>query len=67
MAIMQAYQAHLLRDQDEGKEVGADEIEELHLATLNATKKASHAIWRSMVGGGRETFMVEHIGHQGER
>lgn len=64
MAIMQAYQADLLRDQDEGEEVGADETEELHWATLHATKETAHAIWRSMVGGGRETFMVEH---QGER
>lgn len=51
MAIMQAYQAYLLKDIDEGWEVSADEIRELCRATdlsLRATEETAKSVGRYM-------------------
>ncbi|KAL0163655.1 hypothetical protein M9458_039408, partial [Cirrhinus mrigala] len=51
MAILQAYQADLLKDLDKGKGLSADEAAELRRTTdlaLRATKQTASAIGRSM-------------------
>lgn len=51
MAILQVYQADLLKDFDEGEEVQPDNIRELRRATylsLHATKETARAIGPSM-------------------
>ncbi len=51
MAVLQAYQADLLKELDEGEGFGADDICELHRTTdlsLRATKETARAIGRSM-------------------
>ena len=51
MAVLQAYQADLLGDIDEGEGIKSDDIEELRKTadlSLRATKETAHAIGRSM-------------------
>ncbi|KAL0204540.1 hypothetical protein M9458_002558, partial [Cirrhinus mrigala] len=51
MAVLQAYQADLLKDLDEGDEIKKDDITELRRAadlSLRATKETARAIGRSM-------------------
>ncbi len=52
MAVLQAYQADLLKDLDKGQGLSPDEVAELRRTTdlaLHATKQAANAIDRSMV------------------
>ncbi len=51
MAVLQAYQADLLKDLDKGQGLSPDEVAELHRTTdlaLRATKQAATAMGRSM-------------------
>ncbi|KAL0183577.1 hypothetical protein M9458_019273, partial [Cirrhinus mrigala] len=51
MAVLQAYQADLLKELDEGDEISRDDISELRRAadlSLRATKETARAIGRSM-------------------
>ncbi len=51
MAVLQAYQADLLKDLDNGQGLSPDEVAELHRTTdlaLRATKQAATAMGRSM-------------------
>ncbi len=51
MAVLQAYQADLLKELDEGEEVKSDDISELRRTTdlcLRTTKETARAIGRSM-------------------
>ncbi len=51
MAVLQAYQADLLKELDEGEEVKSDDIQELRRTadlSLRATKETAKAIGRSM-------------------
>ncbi len=51
MAVLQAYQADLLKEMDEGDDIKNDDIAELRRATdlsLRATKETARAIGRSM-------------------
>ncbi len=51
MAVLQAYQADLLKDLDNGQGLSPDEVAELHRTTdlaLSATKQAATAMGRSM-------------------
>ncbi len=51
MAVLQAYQADLLRELDEGEELSSDDISELRRTadlSLRATKETARAIGRSM-------------------
>ncbi|KAL0190937.1 hypothetical protein M9458_013635, partial [Cirrhinus mrigala] len=51
MAVLQAYQAYLLKELDESDEISRDDISELRRAadlSLCATKETAHAIGRSM-------------------
>ncbi len=51
MAVLQAYQAYLLKELDEGEGINAEEISELRKTAdlpLRATKETTRAIGRSM-------------------
>ncbi len=51
MSVLQAYQADLLKELDEGEQVSSNDIVELRRTTdlaLHTTKETAHAIGRSM-------------------
>ncbi len=53
MAILQAYQADVLKEMDEGEDLTPEVVKELHKATvftLRATKHTARAVGRSMAG-----------------
>ncbi len=62
MAILQAYQADVLKEMDEGTGLTPEAVKELRRATdlaLRATKHTARAVGRSMCGfGGRRTPSV---------
>ncbi|KAL0172971.1 hypothetical protein M9458_033282, partial [Cirrhinus mrigala] len=61
MAVLQAYQADLLKDLDKGQDLSPDEVAELRRTTdlaLRATKQAATAMGRSM---GAMVVMERHL------
>ncbi len=70
MAVLQAYQADLLKELDEGEGFSADDISELRRTadlSLRATKETARAIGRSMaaLGSSGEASLVDPVWYQG--
>ncbi len=69
MAVLQAYQADLLKELDEGEQISSSDVGELRRTAdlaLRATKETAHAIGRSMDGGSGEALMVDSVRHERE-
>lgn len=61
MAILQAHQADLLRELDEGEEVGPDSIKKLYQATdlcLHAIKETAHAVYLASRRGTKHSSLM---------